>query len=176
MLQGPPTPAHPPSGGGRAIVSGGGSVRAVRRILLSPSWWLRHLLMVLLVLVFLRLGWWQFEKGRSHDDLQNLFYGIEWPFFAGCVIFGWWRMMQEELRPPADRVHTSAPVGSQVPGSEVSGSEVPGSQVAGSEVRGAAADGSYGDDDDDDEEDEELADYNRYLAALHAHDQQRSGR
>lgn len=137
----------------------------MRRILLSPSWWLRHLLMVLLVLVFLRLGWWQFEKGRSHDDLQNLFYGIEWPFFAACVIFGWWRMMQEELRPraenPAARDSSDAGEGSR---------ENP-------EARGAAAavplDARY---DDDDEEDEELADYNRYLAALHAHDEQARGR
>ena len=141
----------------------------MRRILLSPSWWLRHVLMIALVGLFLRLGWWQFTKGESkRGTLQNLFYGIEWPFFAACVIFGWWRMMVDEVRGPAA---SSAPTSTD-------GAALAGEASAQPELlaRAAAASTRYQPHMDDDEEDEELAEYNRYLAALAAHNESRGGR
>nr|MDT0666623.1 hypothetical protein [Micromonospora sp. DSM 115978] len=71
------------------------------RRFLSPSWLLRHLLAIFLIGLFLRLGWWQLDKGQSErGTLQNLFYGLEWPIFAASVAFFWWRMVRDELKPP----------------------------------------------------------------------------
>lgn len=152
----------------------------MRRILLSPSWWLRHALMIVLVALFLRLGWWQFTKGESsRGTLQNLFYGIEWPFFAGCVIFGWSRMIVDDLRGTRSDAASGAP-GQAVPGgSAATGSAAPagGENSAHPELmaRAAAASTRY-ESAADDEEDDELAEYNRYLAALAAHHEARGGR
>ncbi|MGF7233966.1 MAG: hypothetical protein ACQSGP_03265 [Frankia sp.] len=150
----------------------------MRRILLSPSWWLRHVLMIVLVGLFLRLGWWQFQKGRSRSDLQNLFYGIEWPFFAGCVIFGWCRMIMDELgwsRPEEADPSSVDPAGTPV---GVMGGRGAGATGGLDRLEGSASGEMPGDldEDVDDEEDIELAEYNRYLAALAARDDQRSGR
>lgn len=147
--------------------------------------------MIVLVAVFLRLGWWQFQKGRSNSDLQNLFYGIEWPFFAGCVIFGWWRMITDELgwSPSGDADAAFGEPGGQPAGAlSGCGAGAPGTPAGSgpesfaASVAGAASASTAGsaagppDEDFDDEEDIELAEYNRYLAALAARDDQRSGR
>ena len=127
------------------------------RRFLSPSWLLRHLLAIFLICLFLRLGWWQLQKGESdRGTLQNLFYGLEWPIFAATVAYFWWRMVRDELRPPdrdkPERVRAAPPLPA-LPASD-----------------GAAPP------DDEDEEDTELAAYNRYLAALHESDKRTSNR
>ncbi|EYT92825.1 glucitol operon activator [Frankia casuarinae] len=79
---------------------GRGSVNLVRRLLLSPSWIARHLLALLLIAFFIRMGIWQLTKGESpQGSLQNLFYGVEWPVFAAFVVYWWVKMMKEDLAP-----------------------------------------------------------------------------
>jgi hypothetical protein len=140
--------------------AGRSSVSIVRRLFLSPSWLLRHLLAIFLIGLFLRLGWWQLVKGESdRGTLQNLFYGFEWPIFAATVAFFWWKMVHEELK-PSDR-----PAPATEPGTIAPVAIAPTHLGDGRAGIDADGDATHGDEPDD--EDLELAAYNRYLASLY---------
>ena len=69
------------------------------RRLLSPSWLLVHLLVLLAVAGMLRLGLWQWHRAHSATGgLQNYAYAGQWPLFACFGLYLWFRTMQEELR------------------------------------------------------------------------------
>jgi hypothetical protein len=73
------------------------------RGLWSPRWIARHLGAALLVLGFLALGHWQIRRASAGNTLSWA-YAIEWPVFAGFVVFIWWREVRYERRggrPPA---------------------------------------------------------------------------
>lgn len=130
----------------------------MRRILFRPSWLARHALALGLVLLFMRMGIWQWTKGESeHGSLQNLFYGVEWPIFAAFVVYWWWRMVSEDLR-PRDPDDTGPQWGQ-------------GGRIAPE----APAMISVPDDAPETDEDRELAAYNRYLASLYERDAAASG-
>jgi DNA-binding transcriptional regulator of glucitol operon len=72
----------------------------VRRVLLSPKWWALHIAVVAVVLVFLRLGEWQWHRAHAASGtLQNFGYAFEWPVFALFVLFFWVKTMREEIKP-----------------------------------------------------------------------------
>lgn len=58
--------------------------------------------MVLLVIAFLCLGWWQVTRAAGGNTLSYA-YAVEWPVFAAFVVFLWVREIRVELRgtPPA---------------------------------------------------------------------------
>lgn len=123
--------------------------------MLSPKWLLRHALLVTCVVLFAKLGWWQWEKGRSsHGTLQNLFYGLEWPVFAGFAVFMWWKMLRDELKPPAGGTAEQSPDNTER-----------------SDVAARFDTSPRQPPPEEDGEDEELAAYNRYLASLYARDE-----
>lgn len=171
---------------------GQGSVFGVRRVLLSPSWWWRHLLAVGLVALFLRLGWWQFTKGESNGTLQNLFYGVEWPVFAAMVIWFWVQMILDEINPgrresrdddkdiPTEEVRDTAAARAGTATSGDSLGVTPAIPTIGTatSVSGSAPAVPEGAPalPVDEDEDEELAAYNRYLAALYERDHVASSR
>jgi DNA-binding transcriptional regulator of glucitol operon len=64
---------------------------------LTPSWLVRHLLMVVLVTAFLALGWWQLGRARGGNSL-SIGYAFEWPLFAAFVVFVWVKEIRGELR------------------------------------------------------------------------------
>ncbi|MFF5175059.1 hypothetical protein ACFY3U_20810 [Micromonospora sp. NPDC000089] len=66
----------------------------------TPGWLARHVAMVVLVVAFLGLGWWQISRAASGNTLSWA-YAVEWPIFAGFVVFVWWREVRHALRPPA---------------------------------------------------------------------------
>jgi hypothetical protein len=70
------------------------------RRLLTPAWLVRHGLAAALVVAFLGLGWWQISRAASGNALSWA-YAIEWPVFAGFVVFLWWREVRRTLRPDA---------------------------------------------------------------------------
>jgi hypothetical protein len=73
----------------------------VRRFV-GPGWLAWHLLAVGLVLVFLRLGLWQWHRASSNTGgVQNIGYAFEWPLFAGFVVFMWVKIIRDEVRRPA---------------------------------------------------------------------------
>lgn len=71
----------------------------MRRLLLSPSWLVRHLLALGLVVAFILLGRWQWHRAESGNGL-SFAYTVEWPLFAAFVAFFWWKMLRFELHPP----------------------------------------------------------------------------
>jgi DNA-binding transcriptional regulator of glucitol operon len=111
----------------------------VRR-LLAPQWLAWHALTVVVAVVFLRLGLWQWHQAVATRSPQNMGYALQWPVFALFAVGIWWRVCRDAVRPaPADRPRK--PVRRPAP------EPAPAVPVT-------------------DEEDPELAAYNRYLAEL----------
>jgi hypothetical protein len=124
-----------------------------------------HVTVLVVVPAFLALGWWQFDRATSGNDLSWA-YTFEWPVFAAYAVFMWWKLLHEwpgrEERAP----HGPAPrVGSALPDRVV---PPPGPDLA------AHAVDRHPDEADEDEEDEELRAYNEYLAALNASGRRKS--
>lgn len=119
------------------------------RRFLTPGWLALHALAIVLVIAFLRLGWWQWERATSTGSAQSYGYALQWPAFALFVIFMWVKMVREDLTAQ----DTSE------------GAEASAEHSTTSWARPVDADHGA----DDGEEDEELAAYNRYLARLNAH-------
>jgi hypothetical protein len=125
------------------------------RRLLTPAWLARHGLAAGLVAGFGALGWWQIRRAAAGNVLSWA-YAVEWPVFAGFVVFLWWREVRRELLPGrAARPgpgHTGAAQGMRRP------------------VVTARRSQGYADERADmGDTDPELSAYNDYLAWLHAH-------
>jgi hypothetical protein len=78
------------------------------RWLWTPAWIARHVAMVVLVGSFLGLGWWQISRATAGNSL-SWGYAVEWPIFAGFVVYVWWREVrlarraaQGATEPPAE--------------------------------------------------------------------------
>jgi hypothetical protein len=71
------------------------------RRLWTPAWILRHVLAVVLVTSFLGLGWWQISRAASGNALSWA-YALEWPVFAGFVVFLWFREARHALTRPTN--------------------------------------------------------------------------
>jgi hypothetical protein len=109
----------------------------------TPAWLVRHVVAATLVVAFLALGWWQIGRAAS-GNLLSYAYAVEWPVFAGFVVFVWVKEVRREraASSPASADDQPPPIRAARP-RRVS----PG----------------Y-----DDTDDEQLAAYNRYLAWLNA--------
>lgn len=126
------------------------------RRFLTAGWLLRHFVAIALVVAFLWLGWWQAERAGA-GNFSSYAYAVEWPVFAGFVVFMWIREVRLNLRgaphePTADDSATDDSATSFAP------EPVPAVATVGAGV-GAAAAG---------EEDDDLAAYNRMLAWVNA--------
>lgn len=121
-----------------------------------------HVTALIVVPAFLALGWWQFDRATSGNDLSWA-YTFEWPVFAAYAVFMWWKLVhewpgREERAPdgPAPRVGSALPDGVMPP--------------PGPELSVVAGNGRQ----DEGDEDEELQAYNEYLAALNASDRRKT--
>jgi hypothetical protein len=132
------------------------------RRLLTPAWLLRHALAAAVVLAFLALGWWQLSRAASGNALSWA-YAIEWPIFAGFVVFIWFREVRHALR-----------AGAAEPGREPDSDPAPPAAGAAPGIRrpvfARRPEQAY-----DEQGDAELAAYNRYLAWLNANPGARPG-
>lgn len=73
------------------------------RRLLTPQWILLTLVLVVGVVVFCVLGYWQWLRYQQDGSPQNLAYTFQWPVFAAFGIYMWWRMLRESVEgPPAE--------------------------------------------------------------------------
>jgi DNA-binding transcriptional regulator of glucitol operon len=113
------------------------------RAFLTPRWLGLHVLLVVSLLVFLRVGQWQWDKAgaSSGGSWQNYGYAVQWWLFAGFAVFLYVKLVLDELDPSRVEPPAAEP---DLP---------PVVQPAAS----APAD----------EDDDELAAYNRYLRSLH---------
>ena len=120
----------------------------------TPWWIVVHVSVLVLVVGFLALGWWQVGRA-AQGNLLSFGYAIEWPVFAAFVIFVWIVEMRKAVRadkPSNDGVAGEPSVDSAVPEAPVS-----------AEPRRKRNEAAY-----DDSADPELAAYNHYLAWLNA--------
>ena len=127
-------------------------------MLLTPNWWARHALVVVLVVAFAFLGRWQWDRAMAPTgSLQNLLYAIEWWVFAGLVVAGWAHLVRDEVR---GVVRSRAePVG---------GVEVPAFAARRASATAASPEQLPKQPVEPDDVDDELAAYNAYLAWLNA--------
>jgi DNA-binding transcriptional regulator of glucitol operon len=72
------------------------------RRFLSPRWIARHVAMIVLVVAFFSLGWWQIGRAEGGNAL-SYGYAFEWPVFALFVIFVWYREIRGELGDPVPK-------------------------------------------------------------------------
>jgi hypothetical protein len=111
----------------------------------TPAWLVRHAVALTLVVAFLALGWWQIGRAAG-GNLLSYAYAVEWPLFAGFVVFVW---AKEVRRARAMRSGRPAPADAEPPPLR--------------STRPARVGPGWESDDD-----EQLAAYNRYLAWLAA--------
>ncbi|MGC5030435.1 hypothetical protein [Micromonospora sp. DT229] len=132
----------------------------------TPAWIARHVAMVVLVTAFLALGWWQVSRAAAGNAI-SWGYAVEWPIFAGFVVFVWWREVRHALRdtPSSSATGEAAVVeeAEAVPAGRSAGpTGVRPQPGIGRPVRVTRTVDIPG------EDDPELAAYNRYLSWLNA--------
>jgi hypothetical protein len=143
-----------------------------------------HLTVLVVVPTFLFLGWWQFTRATSGNDLSWA-YTFEWPIFAAYAVFMWWKLVHEWPSSDPDAEAEPPPgLGSALPDdiraeiAEESGRVDTMVGAAGPSRaprrRGGAPGGPADGNDAEDQEDEELRAYNEYLSALNASDRKRT--
>lgn len=118
------------------------------KLLLTPRWLLRHLIVIVLVGAMGVLTWWQAERA-GEGNLRSYAYAVEWPIFAAFVVYVWWKTLRDELHP--ELAKTKAP---------------PRTSKAREGRVGVSTDLSAIDDSDD----AEVQAYNQYLAGLQKDD------
>ena len=117
------------------------------RTFLTPRWLGLHALLVVSVVVFARVGLWQWSRAADGDGgWQNYGYAAQWWVFAGFAVFLYVKLVLDELEPERGEEPAEAP-------------SLPPVQQ-----RQAAPPAE--------DEDDELAAYNRYLRSLHERTQQ----
>lgn len=79
--------------------------------LFAPKRLLCHLAVLVVALVCLRLGWWQWDRSKELGGAaQNLAYALLWPVFGGYAIFVWVRLLMMEIRGERARESSGDPV------------------------------------------------------------------
>ncbi len=151
--------------------------RDVQRTWFSRRALALHGTALVVVPAFLALGWWQFNRATSGNDLSWA-YTFEWPVFAAYAVFMWWKLVHEwpteesesETQPPPG-------VGSALPARfRQQRSRQENGDVSHTGVTAPPRTGGDGgaDKTDEDREDEELRAYNEYLADLNASDRKKT--
>ena len=130
------------------------------RLVLSPRWIMWHLLTLGAMVTCGFLAAWQWRRaGSAMGSALNVGYGLQWPAFA--LFFGWiwWRMLRIELAKLGD-AEPEATAEVTAPRPVVVSGPSPFVHRPG-RVRPVS-----------DTDDPEVAEYNRMLAALAAHDRE----
>jgi hypothetical protein len=120
-------------------------------VLWTPAWLVRHAVALALVVAFLALGWWQITRAAG-GNLLSYAYAVEWPVFAGFVVFVWVKEVRRARASTGARAdHSEAPA--------TTDAEPPALRS----TRPARVGPGW-----DADGDEQLAAYNRYLVWLAA--------
>ncbi len=109
------------------------------RVLLSPRWLFRHVLLVVALVACYGFGRWQLGRALTRHSILNWSYTVEWGLFGMFALLAWSWLLRDDLR--------GGPVAPEVPAPRV---YLPVAQPV------------------TDDEDPELAAYNRMLSQLNA--------
>lgn len=113
------------------------------RAFVTPRWLGLHALLVVILVVLVRVGMWQWDRAQATSgSWQNYGYAVQWWLFAGFAVFLYVKAVLDELDPA--RVAARADADADLP------------PVVQPQAPPPA-----------DEDDDELAAYNRYLRSLH---------
>jgi DNA-binding transcriptional regulator of glucitol operon len=126
------------------------------RRLLTPRWVACHVLMVVLTIGMLGLAGWQLARATS-GNMLSWGYTLQWPVFAGFVVFIWAREVRRALRRGADTLAVAA--NSAAPHAPAPAAPAPARRPV---ITRRAVPAHHDTDDPD------LATYNRYLRWLNA--------
>lgn len=130
-----------------------------------PYWTAFTVLVVAVAAACMLLGWWQWTRFHAvGGNAQNLGYTIMWPFIAAFAVYAWWRLLGDAHAPPEELEEPVAAAEHTGSGTPADTAAMPGDLMA-RELERLEMQGNQ---DADDPDLRELADYNRYLAALNA--------
>jgi hypothetical protein len=129
-----------------------------------------HVTLLVLLPTFALLTRWQLGRALDGNTLSWA-YTFEWPLFAGYAIYVWWQLVHDQHVPGASRPAKAAPAGAEGDPSQ------PGWALTGGRGKNVAVAASAPIDEEEggrgerfrpqtEQEAAELAEYNRYLAAL----------
>ena len=147
------------------VVTSDVTMLASMRRLLTPRWLARHVIMLVLVAGMLGLAGWQLWRAAG-GNLLSWGYTLQWPVFAGFVVFIWLREVRLALRgDTGDPAGAAGAAGPEAAGSGASpGRGRPGTRPVAERPVVTRRPVAY-----HDEDDPELAAYNDYLAWLNTH-------
>ena len=69
------------------------------RVLLRPLWLTGHVLVAVGLVLMVRLGLWQWDRGVELGSFRNYSYSVEWYAFAVLTLVGWVKICHDELVP-----------------------------------------------------------------------------
>lgn len=126
------------------------------------------ILVVVAALACLGLGWWQWGRFESSSGTaQNLGYALQWPLFAGFVVFAYFRFVRLERDTAAQHTEATEPAEASSPADSATPARRKTKRAAPREIpAGILPERPTAARDDD----PVLAEYNKYLADLHAQD------
>jgi hypothetical protein len=78
----------------------------VLRLIVTPRWLLRHLLLAVALGTCYGFGRWQLGRALSRHSVLNWSYTVEWALFGAFALLCWGWFLRDELRgeDPAPRV------------------------------------------------------------------------
>ncbi|HUR51396.1 MAG TPA: hypothetical protein VMZ11_04660 [Mycobacteriales bacterium] len=68
------------------------------RLLLSPRWLVRHVLLLAALAVCWAFFRWQLGRAVDRHSVLNWSYTVEWCLFAGFAVLTWGWFLRDELR------------------------------------------------------------------------------
>jgi hypothetical protein len=72
-------------------------VSRVLRVLLSPRWLLRHVLLAAAIAVCWGFGTWQLGRAQDRHSFLNWSYTVEWGLFGAFAVLCWGWFLRDEL-------------------------------------------------------------------------------
>ncbi|HTL24716.1 MAG TPA: hypothetical protein VL281_11855 [Mycobacteriales bacterium] len=79
------------------------------RLLLSPRWLVRHLLLAVALVVCWLFARWQYGRAVDRHSVLNWSYTIEWLLFGAFALLSWGWFLRDELRGPQEEPEQVAP-------------------------------------------------------------------